>query len=146
MQRLFYLGLSCAICTGSALAQPGDAAPSPGLLGKFSPHGQPAASATVVSPSSSTPAPATLVVKLPASAILKVDGKKSGSGASQRTFTSAPLPAGQSHEFKLEAELINKGQKVTVALSVNVNAGETIEMPLEVNGAAGQGDASSKTK
>lgn len=80
---------------------------------------------------SMAPAPATLIVTLPANASLKVDDYTSSSTAATRTFVSPPLDPSRVYHYTLTAELRNGAEPVTVNKRVEIRAGETTRVNLE---------------
>jgi uncharacterized protein (TIGR03000 family) len=77
------------------------------------------------------PAPATLIVTLPADATLAVDGYVSQSKAGTRSFLSPPLERGQDYHYTLKAELRRGDEPVTVSREVTVRAGRETRVTLE---------------
>jgi uncharacterized protein (TIGR03000 family) len=78
-----------------------------------------------------TPAPAMLVVNLPADARLTVDGESTRSTSTRRTFTSPPLVPGKSYSYTLRAEFTKNGETLTVTKRVPVRTGAVI--PVDLN-------------
>lgn len=70
------------------------------------------------------PAPATIVVRLPAGARLTVNGKASRSSSATRKFVSPPLEPGKDFHYTLKAEMDRAGRPVSVRTRVAVRAGE----------------------
>jgi uncharacterized protein (TIGR03000 family) len=70
------------------------------------------------------PAPAVIVVSLPADARLTVDDTPTRSTSSLRTLVSPPLEPGKTFTYTLKAELDRDGQPVTQTREVVVRAGE----------------------
>jgi uncharacterized protein (TIGR03000 family) len=87
-----------------------------------------------------TPAPATLVVRVPADAALSINGVATRSAAATRTFVSPSLQPGKEFHYTLKAEAVRDGQKVAATRRVAVRAGERKEVVLEFGpaGAAGR--------
>jgi uncharacterized protein (TIGR03000 family) len=78
------------------------------------------------------PAPARLVVSLPADATLKVDGAATRSTGAERTFVTPALPAGKALKYTLQVEARNKdGKKVSWEQKATVRAGETTRITLK---------------
>jgi uncharacterized protein (TIGR03000 family) len=69
------------------------------------------------------PAPATLVVTLPADAILKVDGNRTTSTSSFRRFVTPDLDPGKDFYYSLEAEVVSNGRTEILTKNVTVRAG-----------------------
>ena len=82
-------------------------------------------------PEAATPAPATIIVSLPANATLTIDDAATTSTASPRVFTSPVLPAGQDFHYTLKAQIVRDGKSVVVSKEVTVRAGETTHATLE---------------
>jgi uncharacterized protein (TIGR03000 family) len=77
------------------------------------------------------PAPATIIVSLPANATLTIDDAATTSTASTRVFTSPVLPAGREFHYTLKAQIVRDGQSVVVTKEITVRAGETTHATLE---------------
>ncbi len=78
--------------------------------------------------------PATLVVTLPADAVLEVSGVKTRSTGELRTFVSPPLPAGEEFVYTLRATWKQDGKDRTVERKVQVTAGAKVEVDLNPDG------------
>jgi uncharacterized protein (TIGR03000 family) len=76
-------------------------------------------------------APVTLVVHVPAQAILTVDGQATQSVSAQRTFVSPPLEPGYVYHYNLKIEMIRDGQMVSASKRIEVRPGERTEVTLE---------------
>jgi uncharacterized protein (TIGR03000 family) len=76
------------------------------------------------------PEPATLVVSLPASARLTVDGTPTRSTSGLRTFTSPTLEPGKTFAYTLTASYTRDGQPVSVTKRVKIEAGQTVKVSL----------------
>jgi uncharacterized protein (TIGR03000 family) len=68
-------------------------------------------------------APATVVVQLPATAKLMIDGNPTRSTSDMRIFISPPLQAGQEYVYTLKAELPGEGTPRTETKEVTVRPG-----------------------
>jgi uncharacterized protein (TIGR03000 family) len=77
------------------------------------------------------PAPATLIVHLPADARLSVDGEPTRSTSDTRVLVSPPLQPGKTYHYVLEAQLDRGGEKVKTSQNVEVRAGRRAEVYLE---------------
>jgi len=77
------------------------------------------------------PAPATIVVNLPADAKLTVDGNPTTSTSAQRVFVSPALETGLEYSYTLTAEVVRDGKTETRTEKVAVRAGE--ETKVEIN-------------
>jgi uncharacterized protein (TIGR03000 family) len=73
---------------------------------------------------SSLPAPATILVNLPANAKLLVDGAPTASTSSQRRLVSPELPQGREFRYTLTAEVNRNGQTLRQVRPVTVRAGQ----------------------
>lgn len=74
--------------------------------------------------------PATLVITLPADAVLEIDGVKTKSTGELRAFASPPLPAGEKFVYTLKATWKQDGKDRTVERQVKVTAGAQVEIDL----------------
>jgi len=79
----------------------------------------------------SMPAPATLVVSLPAEAKLLIDDTLTISTSGTRVFASPTLEPGKDFAYTLKGELVRDGRTVTTSKQVIVHAGEEIQVELE---------------
>jgi uncharacterized protein (TIGR03000 family) len=77
------------------------------------------------------PAPATIVVSLPANAQLKIDDYATRSQSATRTLVTPPLTPGQEYHYTLTAEVRRGNEPVTVTKRVPVRAGEETRITLE---------------
>jgi uncharacterized protein (TIGR03000 family) len=82
------------------------------------------------------PAPATLIVSLPAGARLLVDEQPTTSTSAQRVFVSPPLERGYDYTYNLTATMQRDGQPVSTTQRVTVRAGQSVRVNLEVPAAA----------
>jgi len=84
-----------------------------------------------------TPAPAALVVRLPADARLTIQGSPTISTESVRTFMSPPLDPGKEFEYTLKAQVTRNGKTIERTRTVTVRAGQrdevTIDLPAPVS-------------
>src|SRR5262245_2392450 len=71
-----------------------------------------------------SPAPATVIVSLPADATLTVDNYATRSTSATRTFVSPALQPGKDFNYTLKAEIVRDGQTLTAMQTVKVRAGE----------------------
>jgi uncharacterized protein (TIGR03000 family) len=76
------------------------------------------------------PAPATLIVSLPADAKLVIDETATTSTSAERTFVSPTLNPGVDYSYTLKAEVIREGKKVQAEDKVTVRAGEKTRVTL----------------
>ena len=85
---------------------------------------------------SNEPAPATVVVNLPAEARLKINDNPTTSTSSARTFQTPELPTGKYFAYTLTAEITRDGKSVTQTEKIIVRAGQearvTIAFPPSV--------------
>jgi uncharacterized protein (TIGR03000 family) len=86
-----------------------------------------------------TPAPATIVVRVPADAALSINGVATRSTAATRTFVSPSLQPGKEFHYTLKAEAVRDGQKVAATQRIAVRAGERKEVVLKFGPAGGAG-------
>jgi uncharacterized protein (TIGR03000 family) len=83
------------------------------------------------------PAPATIIVSLPADAKLTIDDAATISTSAVRVFTSPTLPVGQEFHYTLKAEFVRDGKPVVDSKEVTVRAGEETRVNMAgVNGVA----------
>jgi uncharacterized protein (TIGR03000 family) len=78
------------------------------------------------------PAPANILVSLPAEAKLTVDGVATTSTSASRSFVTPVLENGKTYIYTLKAEIVREGKAVTVAKQVEVRAGLTSEVSFEM--------------
>lgn len=78
------------------------------------------------------PLRATIVVHLPADAVLSFGGERTASAGSRRTFASPALVAGRIYEYKLTASVIRNGEIVKLEKTVTVKAGQTTQVTMEL--------------
>ncbi len=81
------------------------------------------------------PAPATIVVSLPADAKLTIEDHATSSTSEMRTFVSPPLEPGKAFEYTLKAELSRGGQAQTTTTKVTIRAGDESFVRLDFPGA-----------
>lgn len=74
--------------------------------------------------------PATLVITLPADAVLTLDGATTKSTGALRTFATPPLPAGEEFMYTLKATWKQDGKDRAVERKVKVTAGTQVEVDL----------------
>jgi uncharacterized protein (TIGR03000 family) len=79
---------------------------------------------------SMAPAPATIVVDLPADAQLKIDGEATTSTGNSRVFVSPTLNPGREYHYTLKAEVQRDGEPVTLERTITVKAGEITPVAL----------------
>jgi uncharacterized protein (TIGR03000 family) len=77
------------------------------------------------------PAAATLVVDLPADAVLTIDGQRTTSSSAERVFNTPDLQRGRDFEYTLEARVVRAGQEKVIKQRVTVRAGEQTRVRLE---------------
>lgn len=77
------------------------------------------------------PAPATLVVTLPADARLTIQGVETRSTASERTFISPALQPGQEYQYVLEATITRNGKTEKKVEKVSVWAGRESKIDIQ---------------
>jgi uncharacterized protein (TIGR03000 family) len=79
------------------------------------------------------PAPATLIVSLPADAKLMVDGTATTSTSAERTFVSPTLNPVSVYSYTLKAEFMKDGQMMSVTKVVEVRAGLETRVTIEAS-------------
>jgi uncharacterized protein (TIGR03000 family) len=77
------------------------------------------------------PAPATLVVELPADAKLTIDDAPTTSTSAVRTFVTPDLAPEKDFSYTLKAEIVRDGRTLTLTEKVGVRAGEQTRVSLE---------------
>jgi uncharacterized protein (TIGR03000 family) len=81
------------------------------------------------------PAPATIVVSLPADAKLLVDGTPTSSTSAQRSFVSPPLEAGKEYVYTLTATVVRDGQTLETTKRISVRPGAESRVQINFDGA-----------
>jgi len=76
------------------------------------------------------PAPATLIVSLPADAKLIIDDTTTTSTSTERVFVSPTLTPGTDYNYTLKAEVVRNGKAVKVEEKVVVRAGQETRVTL----------------
>ncbi len=71
------------------------------------------------------PAPATLVIDLPADAKLRIDDTATTSTGANRVFQSPTLELGKVYQYTIRAEVVREGKAVKMEQIVEVKAGQT---------------------
>jgi uncharacterized protein (TIGR03000 family) len=79
-----------------------------------------------------SPAPATIIVSLPASAVLTVDGVATTSTSATRVFASPALEQGKDFFYTLTAEVVRDGKTLSASKKVSVRAGQETKVSLEL--------------
>lgn len=74
---------------------------------------------------------ATVVVTLPASAKLTINGWTSKNTSETRRFRSPPLEKGRDYYYTVRAEMVRDGQTITQTREVAVRAGQETRVPLD---------------
>jgi uncharacterized protein (TIGR03000 family) len=75
---------------------------------------------------------ATIIVHLPADATLTVDGQQTQSQSGTRVFHSPPLETGKTYSYELCAEVNRNGHFVKAKKTVEVQAGRSTEVTMNV--------------
>jgi len=83
-----------------------------------------------VAPSWAGPAPARLVVRLPADARLTIDGGPTRSTGPTRWYVSPPLGPGKTFHYDLRAEVVRDGRRLTATRRVAVRAGQEVDVTM----------------
>jgi uncharacterized protein (TIGR03000 family) len=81
---------------------------------------------------SATPAPATLVVNLPADAVLTIDGNPTKATSAKRIFETPALETGRDFAYTLEAKVVRNGQEYLIKQRVTVRAGQQTQVLLDL--------------
>jgi uncharacterized protein (TIGR03000 family) len=76
------------------------------------------------------PAPATIVVSLPADARLTIDGNATTSTGDRRVFVSPDLNPGQEYHYTLTAQITSNGQTMRIEKRIPVRAGQETPVSL----------------
>jgi uncharacterized protein (TIGR03000 family) len=71
------------------------------------------------------PAPARIIVSIPAKATLTVDGEPTRSTSSVRTFETPNLAPSKTFSYILKADFVRDGRSISVSKKVEVRAGKT---------------------
>jgi uncharacterized protein (TIGR03000 family) len=71
---------------------------------------------------------ATIIVHLPETATLTVDGKPTSSTSATRRFYSPPLEPGRDYHYNFEARMERDGKAMKADKSVDVHAGDQLEI------------------
>jgi uncharacterized protein (TIGR03000 family) len=77
------------------------------------------------------PAPATIIVNLPADAKLSIDDFQTSSTSSPRYFATPTLERGKDFTYMLKAEIQRDGRTMTTSQMVTVRAGEESRIELQ---------------
>jgi uncharacterized protein (TIGR03000 family) len=99
----------------------------------------PADGGTIRDPGKKTgmvPAPATIVVSLPAEARLMIDETATASSSERRVFVSPELNPGQEYHYTLKAEWVRDGKPVVVSKQITVSAGNETAVTIEAGNLA----------
>lgn len=78
---------------------------------------------------------ATIVVRMPASASLSIDGQQTQQRSNTRIFTSPPLQSGKTYTYTLRAEMDRGGRLVRDTKTVEVSAGKRSEVTFNFDNA-----------
>jgi uncharacterized protein (TIGR03000 family) len=73
---------------------------------------------------------ATLIVHVPQSASLKIDGQATQQSSGTRVFTSPPLEQGKTYVYKISAEVNRDGHTIRDTKNVEVRAGQRSEVTM----------------
>jgi uncharacterized protein (TIGR03000 family) len=116
----------CGCVGGGTWGAPGYGAPPPAAMPGEKITTPPAEKKT------EGPAPATILVELPADATLTVDGAMTSSTSSLRVLVSPELPVGQEFQYTLTAKVMRDGKPLQVEQTVAVRAGEESRVSLSL--------------
>jgi uncharacterized protein (TIGR03000 family) len=83
-------------------------------------------------------AAATIVVRLPAAARLKVNKVVTRQSSEKRTLVTPPLARGKDFHYTLQAEFVRDGRTFTASRRIAVRAGEVKQVTLEFTAPAEQ--------
>lgn len=129
-----YATSGCGCCGGHVYAGYGCGG-GVRMSGYYDPAMQPVQPEQVPAPKPQASAPAassvTLVVNVPAQAVLTIDGAPTRAASTQRTFVSPPLEPGYVYHYNLKIEMVRDGQTVSASKRVEVRPGERTEVTLE---------------
>jgi uncharacterized protein (TIGR03000 family) len=78
------------------------------------------------------PAPATILVSLPADAKVMIDDQATRSTSAERRFVTPPLPAGKEFHYTLTAVVDRDGQPAKASQEVTVRAGQESRVALDL--------------
>ena len=120
--------------TGVPPATPSPAAPPPSVGENPGTSFNRGAASTV----SAIPARATVLVRLPADAILYAEGQRLRLSSDERRFVTPVLPAGQDFYYTFRAEYIRDGETITQSRRVAVRAGTQVTLQFTDLAAAGR--------
>jgi uncharacterized protein (TIGR03000 family) len=82
---------------------------------------------------SQVPAPATIIVTLPAEAKLLIDDAATTSTTARRVFVSPTLEPGKEYFYNLKVEFVRDGKTLNAAKKVSVTAGNETTVNFENN-------------
>jgi uncharacterized protein (TIGR03000 family) len=102
---------------GGGIIMPGTAAP-------VAPGGEKLTTPPKPKKETMLPAPATIVVDLPADAKLLIDNEPTSTTGTNRVFVSPTLNPGREYHYTLKAEIVKDGKAVKVEKVIAVQAGE----------------------
>jgi len=89
---------------------------------------------TTTNVSSTSAAPATILVTLPADARLTVDDTATSSTTGVRTLITPPLEPGKDFQYTLKAQINRDGKELTTEKQISVRAGQQTVVTLEFAG------------
>jgi uncharacterized protein (TIGR03000 family) len=105
---------------------------APGFSANFAPYAVPPKPA----PPASVAPESTLIINCPADAELRIDDQVMKQTSDTRTFTTRKLTPGKTYQYDLKAEVVRDGQKQILTKRVEVRAGETTRVTLDLPGTA----------
>ena len=85
-------------------------------------------------PSGANANAATIIVHMPANASLSIDGQQTQQRSNTRTFVSPPLDPNKTYTYTLRAETSRDGRTITETKNVDVRAGQSSEVTLNLEG------------
>jgi uncharacterized protein (TIGR03000 family) len=115
-----YAAASCGGCHGPATTPHATPVPKTGEKLKVAPK-----------PTTAIAAPARIIVSLPATAKLLVDGADTRSTSATRVFASPALEPGKEFYYTFTGEIASNGRTVTASKKIIVRAGEQVDVQLD---------------
>lgn len=103
------------------------------LVSNTLPAAAPATRSMYYNPNTASSNRATIIVHLPESAKLTVDGKPTTSTSNTRRFYSPPLERGKSYHYTFTARMEREGKTVTADQRVEVQAGDRREISISLS-------------
>ncbi len=114
-------------CDGGAIAPVAPVAPMP----PAEPIKEPVKKGDKGDKGAMAPAPATIIVTLPADARLTIDDEATASSTERRVFVSPELAPGREFSYTLKAEWVRDGKTIVISKRITVSAGNESKVTLE---------------